>query len=303
MQLSLPLGLFPSRFPMDGDDDLNEKTRLIFNNTDSFRVYHISDVSGCEASGALKNVVAIGAGFVDGLGMGSNTKAALMRIGEAPVKAVAKNDWPLCNSRLTRSPRLAPPRPAGILEMERFCNDFLHGVEAATFQESCGMADLITTCVGGRNRMCGEIFARQRREGGEPTWDKIEADNLNGQRLRGVKTAKQVHDLLASKDLLRLYPLFSTIYEIAYEGEICESRSDELKKRVWDTSTSSASTSVRDVSPAKAKTISNAINTTSHATRFACFRGYCGEHHRRFVYPKRSDSEKKKQEYNHSTGT
>jgi glycerol-3-phosphate dehydrogenase (NAD+) len=84
-------------------DDLNEKTRIILNNTESFRVYSIRDVEGCEACGALKNVIAIGAGFVDGLGMGSNTKAALMRI--------------------------------GIQEMERFCNDFLDGVEPSTFSE------------------------------------------------------------------------------------------------------------------------------------------------------------------------
>lgn len=185
-----------SRFGKKNGDDLDEKTRLILSDPESFRVYHIEDVSGCEACGALKNVVAIGAGFVDGVGMGGNTKAALMRI--------------------------------GIDEMERFCNEFLEGVEKKTFSESCGMADLITTCIGGRNRKCGEIFARARVRGGEPSWDAIELEHLNGQKLRGPKTAKQVHDLLASKGLLQRYPLFSKVYDIAYGGAAAESIIDGL---------------------------------------------------------------------------
>ena len=185
-----------SQFSADGGDDLNEKTRLILNNPDHFRVYHIEDISGCEACGALKNVVAIGAGFIDGLDMGGNTKAALMRI--------------------------------GIAEMERFCNQFLEGIEKETFSESCGMADLITTCIGGRNRKCGEIFARGRRSRQELTWDEIEEKHLNGQRLRGAKTIKQVYDLLASKNLLKSYPLFASIYEIAYNMAPVENIIDGL---------------------------------------------------------------------------
>lgn len=185
-----------SRFPKYYDDDMNEKTRLILNNPHHFRVYHIEDIAGCEACGALKNVVAIGAGFIDGLDMGGNTKAALMRI--------------------------------GIAEMERFCNEFLDGVEKETFSESCGMADLITTCVGGRNRKCGEIFARSRRCDQEMTWEEIEIKHLNGQKLRGAKTIRQVYDLLNSKGLLKSYPLFSTIHEIAYNMAPVETIVDGL---------------------------------------------------------------------------
>jgi len=159
-------------------------------NCPTFRIGTIDDVAGVELCGALKNIVAIGAGFCDGLGYGGNTKAAIMRI--------------------------------GLLEMKKFANMFYPeaGVKDDTFLESCGVADLITTCFGGRNRKCAEAFAKH---GKSKSLDEIEAELLGGQKLQGTLTAKDVMTVLKEKKMEAEFPLFSRIYEIAFEGKECGS--------------------------------------------------------------------------------
>ena len=142
----------------------------------------VKDTVGVELCGALKNIVAIGAGFVDGLGYGGNTKAAIMRI--------------------------------GLLEMKKFCNMFYNDIDDDTFLESCGVADLITTCFGGRNRKCAEAFAAA---GKKKSLDEIEAELLGGQKLQGTLTAKEVNHVLKMKGLEHEFPFFTTVYKISYE--------------------------------------------------------------------------------------
>ncbi|MDH5527155.1 MAG: NAD(P)-dependent glycerol-3-phosphate dehydrogenase [Nitrospirota bacterium] len=89
----------------------------------TFRVYTNSDPVGTQVGGALKNVVAIAAGAVEGLGYGSNTQAVL----------------------ITR----------GLAEMTRL--GISMGASAETFAGLSGMGDLVLTCTGGlsRNRQVG----------------------------------------------------------------------------------------------------------------------------------------------------
>ncbi|KAI8056580.1 NAD-dependent glycerol-3-phosphate dehydrogenase C-terminus-domain-containing protein [Syncephalis plumigaleata] len=150
--------------------------RQLFN-TPYFRVNVVEDVAGVELCGALKNIVAIGAGLADGLDYGDNTKAALVRI--------------------------------GLMEMKKFARMFYKG----DFFESCGVADLITTCSGGRNRRVAEAHARTNKP-----FEQLEREMLNGQKLQGTSTARELHEILEQKNLCHEFPLFTTIYEICYEG-------------------------------------------------------------------------------------
>ncbi|MBU5611833.1 NAD(P)H-dependent glycerol-3-phosphate dehydrogenase [Geomonas azotofigens] len=100
-------------------------------NTNFFRVYRNSDVVGVELGGAIKNVIAIAAGISDGLGFGSNTRAAL----------------------ITR----------GLAEMTRL--GLAMGAQPATFAGLAGMGDLVLTCTGdlSRNRSVGIQIGKGRR--------------------------------------------------------------------------------------------------------------------------------------------
>lgn len=106
----------------------------------------------------------MGAGFVDGLGLGDNTKAAVIRL--------------------------------GLMEMIRFVEIMYPGGKLTTFFESCGVADLITTCYGGRNRRCAEAFVKTGK-----TLVEVEAELLNGQKLQGPLTAEEVNHMLKNKKL------------------------------------------------------------------------------------------------------
>uniref|UniRef100_A0A3Q0TAH3 Glycerol-3-phosphate dehydrogenase [NAD(+)] n=1 Tax=Amphilophus citrinellus TaxID=61819 RepID=A0A3Q0TAH3_AMPCI len=151
--------------------------------TPNFRITVVPESDTVELCGALKNIVAVGAGFCDGLDCGDNTKAAVIRL--------------------------------GLMEMVAFAKIFCKGqVSSTTFLESCGVADLITTCYGGRNRKVAEAFARTSK-----SIAQLEEEMLNGQKLQGPQTSVEVYRILKKRDMVNKFPLFTAVYQICFEGK------------------------------------------------------------------------------------
>ena len=100
----------------------------------------------------------------------------------------------------------------GIKEMARLIDRAFPSDDPASrasiFLESCGVADVITSCYGGRNRRCAEAFVQG---GGRRSFDEIEAELLDGQKLQGVLTSHEVQHLLRVWDCESEFPLFTTI--------------------------------------------------------------------------------------------
>lgn len=160
------------------DKTSGEVLQRLFDNP-NFRVRVVPDRTTVEICGALKNIVACAAGFADGLRWGDNTKSAIIRI--------------------------------GLMEIIRFCRMYFgEHTQLATFLESCGIADLITTCFGGRNRRVSEQFVLHPEKG----LVKLEEELLQGQKLQGPQTAQEVYELLASKGHLERFPLFVATHKI-----------------------------------------------------------------------------------------
>jgi glycerol-3-phosphate dehydrogenase (NAD+) len=104
------------------------------------------------------------------------------------------------------------------MEMRKFGQTFFGTVEDTTFFESCGVADLITTCSGGRNRKVAEAFAKTGKN-----IDELEKEMLNGQKLQGTLTAQEVHQFLKARQMTHEFPLFETVYRIVYQHAPLES--------------------------------------------------------------------------------
>ncbi len=130
-------------------------------NTEYFRVYTNADIVGVELSGAMKNVIAIAAGIIDGMVVGNNAKATLLSRGLAEITRLG-----VC------------------------C-----GAKAETFAGLAGLGDLVTTCVAakGRNRSFGERIGKG--------YGLEQAKSINKSVIEGLATSLSVKALADKYDV------------------------------------------------------------------------------------------------------
>lgn len=146
---------------LSGKNDFLLKEILGILKADSLRIYTNTDLIGVEYGGAVKNVLALGIGMIDGLGGGDNPKAAV----------------------ITR----------GIHEMSRFCMKM--GGERNTLYGLAGLGDLIVTSTSkhSRNRKAGELIGKG--------YTVNQLENEINMVVEGIPTAKALYDIMIKNDL------------------------------------------------------------------------------------------------------
>ena len=123
--------------------------------TPYFKLYQLSDVTGVEICGALKNISAIATGVVDGFGFGDNARASIITL--------------------------------GLMEMNNFGRHF--GAKRGTVYGLAGVGDLIATCISrhSRNRFVGEQLAKSK------SIEEIKTE-MHGMVAEGIPTTKAVYE-------------------------------------------------------------------------------------------------------------
>ncbi|VBB72023.1 Putative Glycerol-3-phosphate dehydrogenase [NAD+] [Podospora comata] len=141
-----------------------------------FTVSMVSDVVGVSLGGALKNIVAIACGFVEGHGWNMTAKTAVMR--------------------------------RGMLEIIQFAREFYpETIQPATlWEESAGWGDMIVSCTAARNWR----YSKMAVERGVSI-QEIERTELNGQKLQGISTSREVSSFLRARGIEDKYPLFKLV--------------------------------------------------------------------------------------------
>ncbi|MCG5102933.1 NAD(P)H-dependent glycerol-3-phosphate dehydrogenase [Oceanobacillus alkalisoli] len=151
----------PTTVTVAAKNPLKSKHAQNLFNSDTFRVYTSQDVLGIELGGALKNIIALGAGISDGLGYGDNAKAAL----------------------ITR----------GLAEITRLGTSL--GANPISFLGLSGVGDLIVTCtsVHSRNWRAGNLLGKGHK------LDDVLSEM--GMVVEGVRTVKAAHQIAEEQDV------------------------------------------------------------------------------------------------------
>lgn len=161
-----------------------------------FRVYTSDDVVGVELGGALKNIIALGAGLSDGLGFGDNAKAAL----------------------ITR----------GLAEITRLGTSM--GANPLTFLGLCGVGDLIvtSTSVHSRNWRAGNLLGKGK------TVDEVLSHM--GMVVEGIRTTKAAYQLSVEQDVEMPITngLYSILFEDEDPKEVVEQLMRRERKKELD---------------------------------------------------------------------
>jgi glycerol-3-phosphate dehydrogenase (NAD(P)+) len=162
----------------------------------NLRVYTNTDIIGVELAGALKNVIAIGAGIGDGLGFGDNTKAAL----------------------LTR----------GLAEITRLGMKI--GAQQSTFMGLAGIGDLMATCASplSRNHRVGLGLGQGRK--------LADVIAEIGQVAEGVPTTRAAHNLAAKLNVPMpiTEQVYQVLFEDkSPKVAVCELMTREPKDEIW----------------------------------------------------------------------
>ncbi|CAF2080473.1 unnamed protein product [Rotaria magnacalcarata] len=152
------------------DDKHSEIIRQLID-TPVFRLRFFPDIEIIEMLGGLKNIVSMLAGFAEGLDTGFNTRAAILRL--------------------------------GFVEMINFCRLYKKESTPDIYLQSCGIADLIASSLGGRNYRGAKTMVQTK-----DSLAYIEKKDFNGQSLQGPSTAKEVYRYLHAQNLLDRFPLF-----------------------------------------------------------------------------------------------
>ncbi|KAK4167093.1 glycerol-3-phosphate dehydrogenase [Cladorrhinum sp. PSN259] len=169
--IKTPLTPVPSEYPELSHDVLRSLFQRPY-----FTVSMISDVAGVSLGGALKNIVALACGFVEGHGWNMTAKTAVMRRGMQEILQFAKEFYP------------ETVKPETLWE------------------ESAGWGDMIVSCTSARNWR----YSKMAVERGVSI-QEIERTELNGQKLQGISTSREVNSFLRARGVEDKYPLFKAV--------------------------------------------------------------------------------------------